>query len=326
MHERHAEGALVELDRGVEIYDGDSDVVDAAKHGASVYEASMRLALVANPRSGAGPDPEELASRLRSLGAADVRVWPVDQAGEAEGDRLVAAGGDGTVGCCAARAAQLGVPLAVVPAGTANDFARALGLPDDLDAALRLAVDGRDLRALELGRVADGPPFVNVVNAGLAPVAAREAAPLKARLGSLAYAVGAVRAAVRTAPLECRVRLDDGELFGGGAWQVIVSCTGAFGGGSEVGAADPADGLLDVTVLPAGSRIGLLRRAVGLRRGDIAAQAGVVHGRGHVVDLRLPPGAEVNVDGELVRRSRLRLTAQRAAFELVVPPEGPRSA
>ena len=54
-----------------------------------------------------------------------------------------------------------------------------------------LAVDGHGLRRLELGRLGDGRPFVNVASAGLASVAARRAAPLKPRLGPLAYAVGA---------------------------------------------------------------------------------------------------------------------------------------
>jgi YegS/Rv2252/BmrU family lipid kinase len=278
----------------------------------------MRLALIANPQSGAGPDPDELAERLRALGA-EVRVWPVDQVGQADGERLVAAGGDGTVGCCAARAAELRAELAVVPAGTANDFARAFALPTALDEALELAARGTATRQVEIGRIEDGPEFVNVVNAGLAPEAARAATPLKPKLGPLAYAVGALKAGLTTAPLDCRVEVDGSEFFKGRAWQVIVSCTGAFGGGSAVGAADPLDGELDVTVLPAGPRPALVRRAYGLRRGTITEQSGVLHARGARVQLQLPEDAEVNVDGELLQRSRLRMRAERAAFALVVP-------
>ena len=278
----------------------------------------MNLALIANPKSGGGPDPDELAERLRALGA-EVRQWAVEDVARAEGRRLVAAGGDGTVGCCAARAAQIGAELAVVPVGTANDFARAHGLPMDLEEALELAATGTRTTQPELGILEDGPEFVNVVNAGLAPAAARAATPLKPRLGPLAYAVGALKAAVTTSPLECRAEIDGEEFFKGRAWQVIVSCTGAFGGGSEVGAADPLDGELDVTILPAGPRVALARRAYGLRKGNIAEQGAVQHGRGGRVELRLPPGAEVNVDGELLRRSRLSMRAERAAYALVVP-------
>ena len=91
----------------------------------------------------------------------------------------------------------------MIPAGTANDYARATGLPRDRVAAAELAVTGTELRRYELGRLGDGHPFVNVASAGLASVAARRADPLKPRLGPLAYAAGAVHAAVAAAPLPC---------------------------------------------------------------------------------------------------------------------------
>jgi diacylglycerol kinase family enzyme len=210
------------------------------------------------------------------------------------------------------------VPLAVIPMGTANDFARAAELPLDPEQTCVLAATGRQLRPLELGRLADGHPFVNVASAGLASAAARRAQPLKPKLGPLAYALGAIRAAATEQPLRCAVRADAREVFAGEAWQAIVAVTGAFGGGSEIGAADPEDGVLDVTVLPAGSRLGLARRAWGLRRGTIAEQRDVCHARGHVIEVDLPPGTEFNVDGEVHDDGMQRITVERDAFELVV--------
>ena len=104
-------------------------------------------------------------------------------------------------------------------------------------------------------------------------------------LGPLAYAVGALRAAATAAPLRCTVRVDGEPVFEGAAWQVIVAVTGAFGGGSERRRRRPQDGVLDVAVLPAGSRAGLARRAWGLRRGTIAEQRGVEHHRGAVIEV-----------------------------------------
>ena len=98
------------------------------------------------------------------------------------------------------------------------------------------------------------------------------------------------------------MRADGREVFAGDAWQVIVAVTGAFGGGSGIGRADPEDGVLDVTVIPGGSRLGLVRRAWGLRRHTIAEQRDVPHARGHVVEVDLPPGTELNADGERARR------------------------
>jgi diacylglycerol kinase family enzyme len=298
-------------------------VVDAAEHAREGSLAPVRIALIANRASGSGLDPEPLARAMRRHGA-EVGVYGCEQgdmeriAGEPP-DRIAVAGGDGTVGGAAELAGRLDVPLGVIPAGTANDFVRASGLPLDPVAAAELAVTGQELRRLELGRLADGRPFVNVASAGLASVAARRAAPLKPRLGPLAYAVGALRAGLGASPLRCSVRADDRTVFDGPAWQVIIACTGAFGGGSGVGAADPEDGILDLAVLPAGSRAGLVRRAWGLKRKTIAEQRGVEHHRATVLEVDLPPGTEFNADGEVRDRGLERVTVERDAYALVVP-------
>lgn len=280
----------------------------------------MRIALIANAASGGGFDPEPLAATMRRHGA-DVRVYgpdDLDAVPSWEPERIAVAGGDGTIGGWAERAGRLGVPLAVIPMGTANDFCRAADLPLDPEPACVLAATGERLRALELGRLADGRPFVNVASAGLASAAAHRAQPLKPILGPLAYAVGAIRAAVSEQPLRCAVRADGSEVFAGGAWQAIVAASGHFGGGAEIGVANPDDGVLDVTVLPAGSRLALARRAWGLRRGTIAEQRDVCHARGHVIEVDLPPGTEFNVDGEVVDDGMQRITVEHEAFELVI--------
>jgi len=216
-------------------------------------------------------------------------------------------------------AGSLDVPLAVIPTGTANDFARAHGLPTDAMDAARLALTGTSLLALELGRLADGRPFVNVASAGLSSVAARRAQPLKSRFGPLAYGLGAARAALTGRPLNVRVTVDDAVVFDDGAWQVMVACTGAFGGGSGLGVADATDGELDVVIIPAGSRIGLVKRAWGLRTKRLERQRKVVHHEGREVSVELPPGTELNCDGEFRDDGLERVTARAAAFELVVP-------
>ena len=277
----------------------------------------MRVALIANRDSGGGLETGPLVAAMERRGAEVAEVALQDREQVADVDRVVVAGGDGSIACVAEVAARLGVPLGVIPAGTANDFARATGLPRDRVAAAELAVAGTELRRYELGRLGDGHPFVNVASAGLASVAARRADPLKPRLGPLAYAAGALHAAVASAPLRCTVRADDATVFDGEAWQVIVAVTGAFGGGSGVGVADPSDGVLDVTVIPAGSRIGLARRAWGLTRHTIAEQRGVEHHRGHVLALDVPDGTEYNADGEIRSGGLERVTAEADAYALV---------
>jgi diacylglycerol kinase (ATP) len=276
----------------------------------------VRIAVAANRASGGGLDPAPLVAAVP--GAELFGLDERDRIADWQPDRIAVAGGDGSIAPLAELAGRLDVPLAVIPAGTANDFARAHGLPTDPAQALELAVTGAATRALELAWLADGQPFVNVASAGLAAVAARRAEPLKPRLGALAYAAGAVHAAATARPLPVTVRVDGEQAFAGRCWQTIVAVTGAFGGGSGVADADPEDGVLDVVVLPAGSRVGLARRAWGLRTHTIAQQRGVEHARGQVIEVSMPDGAELNVDGEVRRGGLERVTVRARAFRLVV--------
>jgi diacylglycerol kinase (ATP) len=272
----------------------------------------VRIALVANPVAGSGTDVHEIAAALERRGA---EVLAPDAS---DCQRVVVAGGDGTIGPAARAAARAGVPLAVVSSGTANDFARALGLPLDAERALDLAADpGAATRGVELLR-AGTRPFVNAASAGLSVVAAGAARRLKRPLGALAYPAGAALAGLTARPLPVRVRADDRLAFAGDAWQVIIGGTGAFGAGSGLARADPGDGLVDVAVVPAGSRAGLLRRAWGMRAHRLEDQGGVRHARARRVELDVPPGTRLNVDGEVIAVEPPVFEAERPGFELVV--------
>lgn len=279
----------------------------------------MRLVLISNRKSGGSTDPDRLAALLRADGA-EVEVLGIEDHGRAADgspDRIVVAGGDGSLGPVAAVCAAHGVPMAVIPTGTANDFARALDLPLDADAAADLARSpGPSQREVELHRAA-GRPFLNAASAGLSVDAAAKAHDLKGALGPLAYAVGAVRAGTTSDPIEVAVSVDGEALFEGSAWQVIVAGTGAFGGGSHLEVADPGDGLLDVAVLPGGGRTQLVRRAVGMRRGDLVEQDGVVHATGTRIEVR--GAGRFNVDGEVCDVSGGVFTHEGERVRVVVP-------
>ncbi len=281
-----------------------------------------RIALIANPDSGRG-DAERVEELLVASGA-EVETFPVQSAEDAAAsgaERIAVAGGDGSIGCAAAVAGSIAVPLAVIATGTANDFAAHLGLPGDVEAACRLAASGTETRHLELASAGDRP-FVNVAGAGLPPAAADQAQELKESLGALAYPVGAVGAGVNAQPIGCVVLADGREIFSGDAWQVSVASSGAFGGGASF-RADPDDGMLDVIVVEHGSRARLIKHAFGLRIGEIEKQQGVRSERAELIEVRLDPGESLNIDGELVDAGeldpdgRLVFTAERAGFELV---------
>lgn len=275
------------------------------------------IALLANPESGQG-EAEAVAEAMRGLRAevATFALDEIDAAIAAEPERLVVAGGDGSLGCVAAPAARAELPLAVVPTGTANDFARALEIPLESEAAARLAVEGTETRRVDLAHM-DGRPFLNVASLGLSPAAAEHASGLKGALGSLAYTAGALRAGFEADPVACSVSGDGETVFEGEAWQVTVACSGAFGGGSSV-EADPADGQLDVVAIEAESRARLVRHAYGLRAGDVEGQPGVHSLRCGSAEIALDGEETFNVDGELVRSGSCSFEVEPRAVSVIV--------
>jgi len=290
----------------------------------------FHVGLVTNAAAGRGTDGDRVAALLRAAGA-EVSVHAFEPGGAedavaraaaaaADGrpDRLAVAGGDGSIGPVAAQAGEADLPLAVIPTGTANDFARALDLPLDLDAACALAATETRERPVDLLRAGERP-FLNAASAGLSVIAAHGARPLKRPLGPLAYAVGALRAGVTARPIRIRVAADDDALFAGDAWQVIVAGTGAFGGGSELDVADPSDRRIDVAVLAAGPRLALVRRALGMRRGGLTDQPGVHHARATTVTLELPPRTPFNVDGEVCVVAPARFEARGERVRVIAP-------
>ncbi len=176
---------------------------------------------------------------------------------------VFAAGGDGTVRACAQALAGTGVPLAIVPLGTANLTARALGVPRGAGRAIDAGFGGRD-RVIDLARVdgAGGSVFAAMAGIGL-DAAVVSAAPerLKRRFGWAAYAMAGLTR-LSLPPREFTVRLDDAEPITRRARCVVVANAGLLPGGfTLLPAARLDDGRLDVGVLAPGGPGGWLRVA-----------------------------------------------------------------
>ena len=241
----------------------------------------MPAACVAHVGSAAWEQLPEALARLRSR-FGRIPVYPAGDPGDAETlaaelatevDVLIVFGGDGTV-----HEVANGLPLggdgplvALLPAGTGNDLARALGMPPvPVAAATELAgARPRTLDLLDCGprRAANG------VNAGFAAAATDTLSrPVKKALGPAAYVVGGVKAGVNPPTWPARVEVD-GRVVEGEALAVVVGNGGSFGGGRWLlPDADLGDGLLDVLVVPAGvSKARLARHLARDRRlpGDL---------------------------------------------------------
>lgn len=287
----------------------------------------MHVLLIRNDASGSADQVDPVAVLVERgcvVTEADIaqaaRWYDAPPRSTADVERVVVAGGDGSVGVGAALAHALDVPLGVVPAGTANDFARAMELPDDIERAAILAATGDRTRAVDLARI-DGTPFVNVASFGLAPAASDHARPLKRGIGALAYPVGAAVAAVRSRPITLSARVDGHLVWSGKAWQAMVASTGAFGGWADTGATRDGDGQVDLVVVPAGRRTrDLAFDAASLARGELAARDGVQHARGRTIELSLGRTRAMVVDGEVVEVDdrHVHVTVEQRPIRVVV--------
>jgi YegS/Rv2252/BmrU family lipid kinase len=275
--------------------------------------ASLKTLLVANPTAGggrAGRLTSQVAERLAADGIEvdrhptrsleDARLAACEAAGEV--DAVVAMGGDGTVGACAAGLADFGrgarAALAVIPAGGGNDTARSLGLPagDPLAAAGLLRRLRR--RPADLATVA-GRAYVNVAGAGFDSEVNRVANQRLGWAGNRPRYVGAVLAQLVVGrPARFRLVLDGCELAQRG-WLVAVANGPSYGGGMRVAPrASLADGLLDVVVIADIGKLEFLRTFPKVFSGRHVEHPAVAVHRAARVELEADRPLAVYADGE----------------------------
>jgi len=243
----------------------------------------------------------------------------------ADGAGLVfAAGGDGTVRACAQALAGTGVPLAIVPLGTANLTARALGIPARTGPAIDVGFRGRDhridLASAELGDADDGRAaagssadevsasrilFAAMAGIGLdAAVVEAAHAEGKRRLGWVAYAVSGVLH-LSLPPREFTVRLDGGEPLVRRARCVVVGNAGLLPGGFWLlPEARCDDGWLDVGILAPTGVLGWPRVAGLVLTRSRRADRHLERFRARRVEISAAMDLPRQVDGEVIAPGR----------------------
>jgi YegS/Rv2252/BmrU family lipid kinase len=218
------------------------------------------VGVVANPRKQLGGGLDALREALAEHGVDDP-LWrevpkskfapkAVAEFLEAGVDLMFVWGGDGMVQRCVDAIGSAPVTLAILPAGTANLFATNLGIPRDLEEAVRIGCSG-GRRTLDVGRV-NGETFTVMAGTGVDTLMIRDTdGGMKDRLGRLGYVVAGVRAA-RQDTFRTRVEIDGRRWFKGSASCVLVGNMEEVIGGLEAFPdARPDDGRLEVGVVTA---------------------------------------------------------------------------
>ena len=280
----------------------------------------MRSRLIINPVAGRdrGPDLAEWLREHLERGFGDVDLVTTMAEGDARRagrdaaarrfDYLFVAGGDGTLnealnGVLEDAGGGAAVTLGIVPLGTGNDFATALGIPDDLDDALGV-LDARKSRPVDVGCL-NGEHFVNVSAGGfIAEVSDAVTPQLKTIAGRLAYLIGGARVLLRHEPIDVRYRSDANT--GKSTLETFAVCNSRLVGGGRLIAPDAVldDGELDVCFIediPDVEFVALLRR---VSSGEHVADPRVTYFRTRELEMTFDRPIKVNVDGQVLETDR----------------------
>jgi len=261
----------------------------------------LRLAASAAREAGWEPVFAETSPADSGLGLARQAV--------AAGAALVfAAGGDGTVRACAQALAGTGIPLAIVPLGTANLAARALRVPARAGRAIEVGLRGRDrvidVATADLGD-GDGISFTAMAGIGLdAAVVAAARAPDKRRLGWVAYAVSGLTH-LSVPATEFTMRLDGEAPLPRRARCVVVGNAGLLPGGFVLlPAARLDDGRLDVGILAPSGVLGWPRTAARVLTRSRHQDRTLERFQARRVEIAAAVDLPRQVDGEIVAAGR----------------------
>jgi YegS/Rv2252/BmrU family lipid kinase len=293
---------------------------------------TVRALIVRNPVARRQFDDAKLDG---ALAVARRSGWQIDVAqtrAAGEGIRLaraaavdgvavvIANGGDGTVNEVVDGIAGTDVALAVLPAGTANIWAKETAIPRDPVAAMRAIVSG-ERRRVDVGRAkaaTGGRAFLLMAGVGLDGVVVRSAsAGLKRRIGAAAYIVAGAAAAIRTKPWTAEITVD-GVSASTRVYWMLAANTRNYGGLVEIAHRAVADdGLLDTAVMHRGG-LHLVPDAIRVFRKRIERSPNVDYAQSRSIEIATP-GIPYQLDGEPCGETPLTLTIDPLALIAIVP-------
>ncbi len=284
--------------------------------------------LVVNAMSRKGADAfEEVRAKLEMSGVELIEAHAVTEPDKMDGvvidaiaraPMVILGGGDGSLSSNVDHFVGQDTVFAVLPLGTANSFARTLGLPLDLDGAIDVIANGRR-KTIDLG-IIDGDYFANAAALGLSPLIA-DTVPhkLKKYLGMVGYLIWAARVAFKFRPFRLRVTLDDGTLVKSWATEARIF-NGTHHGGVELTETQTLDsGDIVIQAVTGKSLWGLawswFATLFKIRRRELTT----TEWRGKKLRLEARPSQKISIDGEIAARTPVTVEVARGAIEVAAP-------
>ncbi|WP_372712906.1 YegS/Rv2252/BmrU family lipid kinase [Ilyobacter sp.] len=221
-----------------------------------------RVKLIYNPYSGENSILKDLDSIFQVYQQSGYTVEPFRISFEArieeavenitdEYDHIIIAGGDGTVNQVIniIKKMEIDLPIAILPTGTANDFATCLGMPKNISEACEQIISSQ-VKLIDLGKVND-KYFVNVASTGLfTDISQKTNVNLKNTIGKLAYYFGGIIEIPNFKRLQISVESE--ELKYDGHSLIIFAFNGKSAGNINIAyKSEPDDGLLDIVIVKA---------------------------------------------------------------------------
>lgn len=286
-----------------------------------------RALLLLNPNARLAESPLEDAIRILADGGIEVAVERYSSAAEVSPDivrragsfdLVIVGGGDGTINAAVRGILETGLPMGILPMGTANDLARTLSIPLGLADAAKVIAEGAT-RRIDVGDV-NGHFFFNVASIGLAAELARRLTPtVKKRWGRLAYAITAVQTLFSARPFSATIVTKEGETRVK-TLQIAVGNGRHYGGGTvvqETAAID--DGHLDLYSLEVSSVWKLALMLRDFRRGSHGLWREVRTHRCIEFEVRTRKPRPVNTDGDLVTFTPAYFSIKPDAIVVIAP-------
>lgn len=286
--------------------------------------------LIVNAMSRKGADAfDEARAKLELAGVELIEAVAVTEPDKmdsivkdaiARAPMVILGGGDGSLSSNVDHFVGQDTVFAVLPLGTANSFARTLGLPLELDGAIDVIAHGRRKR-IDLG-IIDGDYFANAAALGLSPLIA-DTVPhsLKRYLGMIGYLIWAVRVAFKFRPFRLRVTLDDGSIEKSWATEARIA-NGRFHGGVELVEDQSLDsGEMVIQAVTGKSVFGLAWSWFATLFKLRSRAQTTTEWRGKKMRLEARPAQKISIDGEIAAKTPVTVEIARGAIEVAAPPE-----
>ncbi len=233
---------------------------------------------------------------------------------------VIAVGGDGTVRACIEALSGTRVALGIVPAGTGNLLARNLGIPEDPQDALQVAL-GAGRKTIDVGR-ANGEAFAVMAGAGVDAAIMRDTSrEAKNTFGVLAYITTAL-GHITDERRRVVATVDDGPVFAGPAATVLAANFSKLQGGIDLAPdSDPSDGRLDFVAVRGASLWDWLRTGIAVLRKSKAPQS-ISRWSGTSANLQFGKATPYELDGdERPAVTNISISVEPAALTVCVPEE-----